>query len=136
MERPLASHRISRVVDDLAWQRADRHGISDYERRRCRELLASDERLLLDARGRDDDGPVLWLVTARRLIMVTHECFDEDVRDIRLTRIMHVDSQRDWRGWTVHVMGDARRASLGGLDGERAQALHALLRTRAGLCHD
>jgi hypothetical protein len=135
------SYRVSHVApasaDDLAWHRPDRHGITEYERRRSRELLASDERLLLDARGRDATGPILWLITTRRLVIVTHEQFDENVRDLGLRQILRVDRQRDWSGWTVHVAaGDGRHETITGLDGERGVALEQLVRARAGLCDD
>jgi hypothetical protein len=127
---------VAPVIDDLAWYRPDRYGISDYERRRSRELLAPGERCLLDARGRDSDGPVFWVVTARRLLVVTHERFDENVQAIRLSSIVHVDRQRSWTGWMVQVAADGRRWVLDGVDAERATTLAAELRARAGLRGD
>jgi hypothetical protein len=134
-----ASIRVtpSAAADDFGWHRPDRHGITEYERRRSRELLASDEQLLLDVRGRDNDGPVLWLVTSRRLLIVTHEQFDENVRHLPLRRILRVDRQREWTGWTVRAdAGDGRHETVAGLNGDCAVSLEQMLRARAGLRDD
>jgi hypothetical protein len=124
------------IADDLTWHRPDRSSITDYERRRSRELFAPGEQMLLAARGSDAHHLLLWIVTPRRLIIVTDEQFDENVRDLRLHSIVHVEQHRTWHGWSVLVVGDGRRHRLDGLEGERAAQLVALLRARAGLLGD
>ncbi|MCU0650422.1 MAG: hypothetical protein MUF00_20720 [Gemmatimonadaceae bacterium] len=128
--------RYAPVADDLVWHRPERSAITDYERRRARGLFAPDEPMLLAARGQDARHAILWIVTPRRLIIVTDEQFDENVRDLRHSAIARVEQHRTWHGASVLVAGNGHRLRLDGLDSERAAALVALLRARAGLSGD
>jgi hypothetical protein len=126
----------SSAADELDWRYPLRQGITEHERRRARALLGPGERLLAAARGQDPHGPILWIVTQRRLVIVTHDEFEENVRDLRHQAVVRVDRRPCATGWQLHVAGDGRHFTVEGVDGEKAAQLVAVLRARAGLKDD
>ncbi len=97
-------------------------------------VLGPEERLLAMLPGQDACGPVTWIATTRRLIVLTQSSDpDRDVAHVYHGCVTCVDVCTDPLGTTIRVRATGRQLRLQTREAVLATQLGSLLRERAGL---
>lgn len=96
--------------------------------------LGPEERLLAMLPGADERGPVTWIATSRRLIMLTESNDpDRDIAHVCHGCVTCVDVRTDPLGTTIKVRATGRHLRLHTAEAVLATQFGSLLRERAGL---
>ncbi len=97
-------------------------------------VLGPEERLLAMLPGADERGPVTWIATSRRLIMLTESNDpDRDIAHVCHSCVTCVDVRSDPLGTTIRVRATGRHLRLHTSEAVLATQFGSLLRERAGL---
>lgn len=103
------------------------------ERGLVQNALGPDERLLAMLQGHDPRGPVTWLVTNCRLVMLSSARPDDAIATITNAAITCVELRTDPAGSWLRVRATGRQHTLSVADAAQGAAFCQVLRERAGI---
>lgn len=103
------------------------------ERGLVQNALGPDERLLAMLQGHDARGPVTWLVTNCRLVMLSSARPDDAIATVANSAITCVEVRTDPAGSWVRVRATGRQHTLTVADAAHATTFCHVLRERAGI---
>lgn len=120
------------------------HASSSDSRRTVRDTFASEmpdiqhvlgpeERLLAVLPGSNERGPVTWIASTRRLIVLAAAHPDQDIAHVSHAAVTCVELRTDPLGTCVRVRATGRQLSMQTMDAALATQFGSLLRERAGI---
>lgn len=106
---------------------------SRLERGLVQNALGPDERLLAIVHGSDVRGPVTWLATNVRLVVLSHATPDDHIATIGHAAITCVEQRTDPVGTWLRVRATGQHHAISNVDASTASQFCAVLRDRAGI---
>lgn len=96
-------------------------------------VLGPEERLLAVLPGTNDRGPVTWIASTRRLIVLAAAHPDQDIAHVSHAAVTCVELRTDPLSTCVRVRATGRQLSMQTPDAALATQFGSLLRERAGI---
>jgi len=124
---------LSLVAAPAVSARSTARSSSRMERGLVQNALGPDERLLAIVHGSDARGPVTWLATNQRLVVLSQATPDDHTATIGHAAITCVEQRTDPVGTWLRVRATGQHHAISNVDASTASQFCTVLRERAGI---